>query len=144
MVCGSPCLHPQFPTKPPTRIVRLRAVVIREDASEAAITKQGAAEVSHLSRRFQPARRLSVKLSKLLQFAILFFRQQLNAHGRCQIHRAVFRFSFFSGIQRFPVVAKTSAVFRAVRRTINKDVFTGLPILANNIRFAARSLHFAY
>src|SRR5271169_4378725 len=53
-------------TERPAGIVRLRTVVIQEDAAEAAIAKQGAAELSHRSRCFHPTRRLGIETSELL------------------------------------------------------------------------------
>ena len=71
-------LHPENPR----RVIRLRAVATDKNAAVTAITIQRAAEFSDVSRRFPPARRLRVKLSKFLELEILFFRQKLNAHGR--------------------------------------------------------------
>jgi hypothetical protein len=43
-----------------------------EDPAVATITKERAAEFSHVSRRFHAARRLRIELSQFLQLLILF------------------------------------------------------------------------
>jgi hypothetical protein len=45
-------LYPQRATETPAAIVGLRTVVINEDTAEPAITKDSAAELSDVSRRF--------------------------------------------------------------------------------------------
>ncbi len=42
-------------TESPAAVVRLGAIVIKEDTTESTITKERAAEFSHLRRRFHPA-----------------------------------------------------------------------------------------
>src|SRR5258708_16140806 len=142
VICQTPKLHPEGAAESPARIVRLRTVVVHEDAAEAAIAKNGATELSNLGRRFHPARRFRIEISKRLKFSLLFFRQQLDSDRSCHVDSAVFRLSFFPGLQRFPVIAKTPAAFRAFRGTIVKDVFAGLSVKANNIWFAAGAFHF--
>src|SRR5271157_173883 len=83
-------LDPQRRREPPGGIVRFRTVVIQENSVEAAITKEGAAEFSDIRRCFHPARRFRIEISKFLQLSILFFRQKLNAHGRCHINYVIF------------------------------------------------------
>jgi hypothetical protein len=46
-------------------------VVIHEDTAEAAIAKDRAAQLSNVSRGFQPTRRLRLETSKLLQVSVL-------------------------------------------------------------------------
>lgn len=58
-------------TEPPAAIVRLRSVVIHEDTTEAAITKNGAAKFSNISGCFHPARRLRIERSEQI-FALLW------------------------------------------------------------------------
>jgi hypothetical protein len=83
--------------------------VIHEDTTEAAITKEGAAELSHICRCFHPTRRLRIEISKFLQLSILFFRQKLDAHGRRHIEHAILRFEFLSRIQRFTSLVNVEA-----------------------------------
>src|SRR5207244_10782455 len=92
--------------------VRLGTIVIHKDMAEAAITKESAAEFSNSSRCFHPARRLRIEISKFLQLSILFFRQKLNAYGRCHIDSVIFRFMFFPGFLAFAVVTNASAAVR--------------------------------
>ena len=66
--------HSYRATESPAGIVRLRAVVLQEDCIEAAIAKEGAAELSDLRRGFHPAGRFGIEISKLLQPSIFFFR----------------------------------------------------------------------
>ena len=105
-------LDPQRATERPGAIVRLRTIVIHKDLAEAAITKESAAEFSNSSRCSHPARRLRIEISKFLQLSILFFRQKLNAHGRCHIDSVIFRFVFSPGFLAFAVVTHTSAAAR--------------------------------
>src|SRR5580658_1424228 len=81
-------------TERPGGIVRFRTVVIRENGVEAAITKEGAAEFSDSRRRIHPARRFRIELSKFLELSILFFGQELDAHGGGNVHRVVSWFIF--------------------------------------------------
>src|SRR5208282_3486476 len=90
---------PERAAEPPAAIVRLRPVVAHEDAAIAAITIERAAEFSDVSRRCNPARRLRIELSQLLQLQIFFFRQKLNAHVRRHIHGSIFWFKFLPRIQ---------------------------------------------
>lgn len=60
-------LDPERATERPGGIVRLRAVVTHEDAAVAEITVERAAEFSDVSRCCNPARRLRIELSQLLQ-----------------------------------------------------------------------------
>src|SRR5208282_5387744 len=106
---------PYRATEPPAAIVRLRTVVTHEDAAVAALIIERAAEFSDVSRCFHPARRLRLEISKPLQLLIFFFRQKLNAHGRCHIHGGVFRSMFFPGLKPFTVVTNTGAAFRTFR-----------------------------
>ena len=46
--------------------------MIHEDMTEAAISKEGAAEFSNIRGCFQPALRLRIEISKFLQLPILF------------------------------------------------------------------------
>jgi hypothetical protein len=50
-VLRRPNLNPERAAEPPATVVRLRAVVIKEDAAEATITKERAAEFSDKSIR---------------------------------------------------------------------------------------------
>ena len=63
-------LNPEPGAEPPAAVVRLRAVVIKEDTAEAAIAKKGAAEFSHIRGCLHPTRRLRIELSQFLQFQI--------------------------------------------------------------------------
>src|ERR1700687_5732081 len=67
-------LDPYRPAEPSSGIVRFRTVVIQENSVVAAVTKEGSAEFSNVRRRFHPARRFRIEISKLLQLSILFFR----------------------------------------------------------------------
>ncbi len=135
-------LDPERPTKPPGGIVGFRTVVIQKNRVEAAITKQGASESPDGRRRLHPARRFRIESSQFLQLSILFFRQKFNAHGRRHANSAVFWLVFFSGIEGLTVVANTSAAFRTFRRTIIKNVFARLLVVANNVGFTTGSFHF--
>lgn len=59
-------LDPQRATERPGAIVRFRTVVIHEDMVVAAITKEGTAEFSNISRGLHPTRRFHVEISKFL------------------------------------------------------------------------------
>jgi hypothetical protein len=63
----APGLDPQRATERSGRIVRLRTVVMEEDLTVAAITKEGAAELSDIRRCFHPARRRRVEVFKSLR-----------------------------------------------------------------------------
>src|SRR3984893_15416416 len=128
--------------EPPSSVVRLRTVVIYEDGVVPTITKEGSAEFSNISRCFHPARRFRIEITDFLKFSILFFLKNLNANGSRHINSVIFWFMFFPRLQRSTVVANTSAAFRAFRRTIIKNVFACLFIVANNIRFTTGSFHF--
>src|SRR6185503_3509616 len=118
-----PKLDPYQPAKPPGSVVSVRAVVIEKDRVEAAITKKCAAEFSDGRRCFHPTRGGRIECSEGLQLSILLLRQKLNAHSRRRLDRAVFWLVFFPRIQRFAVVAKTSAAFRALLRAVIEDAF---------------------
>lgn len=49
--------------------------MVHEDTAKAAIAKDGAAQLSDIGRRFQPAGRFDIKVPKLLQLVVFFFRQ---------------------------------------------------------------------
>ena len=111
-----------------------------KDMVVAAISKDGAAEFSNLSRCFQPALSLGIEVSKFLQRSILFFRQELNAHGGGHINRVTaWRLPL---LRRLTVVTNLSAAGRTLRRAIVKDVLARPFILSDNIRFTASSFHF--
>jgi len=126
--------------KSATAVVRLCAVVTDEDATVTAIPINRAAKFADLRRRQQPARRLRVELTQLLQREIFFFGQNLHAHFRRHIHDAVFRLKFFPRIQRRAVIAKTDAALGTLRGTIHEDELARL--YADHIRFAAGAFHF--
>src|SRR5437773_2184662 len=65
----NPHLDPERATERSAAIIRLRTVMIHEDVTEAAITKEGAAEFSNISRCFHPARRFRIEISKFLQLS---------------------------------------------------------------------------
>src|SRR5215468_62261 len=99
---------------------------------EAAIAKEGAVEFPDFGRCFHPARRFRIELSKFLQVPILFFSQQLDAHGSCHTHGGVFWLMFFPRLQRFTVVTNTSTAFRTFCGTIIKNVLACFLIMAND------------
>src|SRR5690606_3318913 len=78
----------QEPPETPAAVVRVRAVVVDEHTAVAAIAEQGPAESPHVLRRLDPAGRFRVKLPEGLQLPVLFFGQQLDAHGLGHLHRA--------------------------------------------------------
>src|SRR3977135_2624683 len=96
-------LDPWRATERPSGVVRFRTVVIHENSVVAAITKEGAAEFSDIRRRFYPARRFRIEISKFLQLAILIFRKKFNAKGSRHINNVIFWFMFFPRLQRFTV-----------------------------------------
>src|ERR1700730_6817253 len=67
-------LAPKRAAECPSGVVRFRTVVMQENSVEAAITKEGAAELSDIRRCFHPARRFRIEISKFLHLSILFFR----------------------------------------------------------------------
>src|SRR5260221_4732668 len=68
-----PGSDPQRAAESPGGIIRFRTVVIREDMVVAAVTKEGAAEFSDVSRSLHPARRFRIELSRFLQLPVLSF-----------------------------------------------------------------------
>src|SRR5262249_12977925 len=76
-------------------VIRFSAVVIEKDGVVSAIAKESAAEFSDIRRSLYPARRFPIELAKFLQPAILLFRKELNAQGRCHIRCAASCFVFF-------------------------------------------------
>src|SRR5579863_7174635 len=89
-------LDPDAAAERSGRVIGFRAIVIKENGTEAAIAKKGAAEFSDIGRRLHPARGFGVELSEFLQFAILLFRQKLDAHRRCHFFGVPLRFILFS------------------------------------------------
>src|SRR5579859_1964524 len=79
-------------------VIRFGAVVIEENGVIAAVTKEGAAEFSDRGRCLDPAGGLGVKGAEVLQIAILFFREKLNADGGRQVERAAFWLVFLAGV----------------------------------------------
>ena len=61
--------------------------------------------------------------------------------GAWKILGTICGFMFFSFFQRFMIIAKTSASFRAFGGTIIKNEFTGFFIKFNHIRFSAGFFH---
>src|SRR4051812_33016035 len=92
----------------PGRVVRLRAVVVREDVIVTAITKDGATALSDVGRRFDPTGRLGVERADRLQLSILVLRQKLDAHRDRQADRALCRLVFLPRLQRLAVVTHTA------------------------------------
>src|SRR5262245_59227381 len=129
-------------TESPGGIVRLRAVVTREDAAVAAVAIKRSTEFPNIRRGIYPARRLLVELAQLLQREIFFFGQKLDAHFVGQIHGGGFRSSLLARQPSFTVIANTDAAFGSFRRAIPKDVGAGLFILAHNIWFTTGAFHF--
>lgn len=127
----------------PGRCSRTPHRVIHEDAAEAAIAEDGAAKISDLRRGLQPAGGLRVEFAQSLQFVILPFRQQLDAHGRSQMHGAVFRFEFRPGLQRVLVVAGAGAAGRALRGAVEEEKLPGFRVVSHDIRFTAGRFHLA-
>src|SRR6185369_12458131 len=116
--------------------------MIREDMVVATITEKSTPEFSDFKRRLYPARCLQIEISELLQFFVVVFRQQFDAHGSCHIHSVIFRFMLFPRLQSFAVVTKASATCRTFYRTINENMFALLLIDSYDIGFAARTFHF--
>src|SRR5579871_6340372 len=93
-------LNPQQTPETARTVEARTGVVINEDAIEAAVAEDGAAQPGDFFRRLQPALRLRVKAAQLLQLAILLFVQRLNAHARGHVqhvaeHRQTFVLAFF-------------------------------------------------
>lgn len=133
---------PQRAAERPGGVVRRRAVVIHEHVAVAAIGEKRAAESPDVGRRLQPARRLRIEFSKVLQRPVLRFREQLDAHGGRQIDGVVFRLERLSRVLRRTVVAGAPAALRTLRRTIAEDVLAGLRVVTDDIGLAAGLLHF--
>jgi len=135
-------LDPVRAAKSSGGIVGFRSVVIQENGVEPAITKKGAAEFSDRRRPFHPAGGFGIELTEFLQVSIFFFGQNFDAHSSRHIDRAIGGFGFFPCVQRFTVIAETSAAFRTFRGAITKNEFARLFVTANYVRLATRSFHF--
>src|SRR5690606_9972848 len=138
---GYTSLHSERTPEPPRGIVRVRAVVVDPHRAEAIVAEHGAAELSDLRRRFQPARRRRVERLELLQAPVRFLGQEIGAHVRGELDRAGFRLVLLPRFERFTVVANAAAAFGALRGAIDEDVLLRLPVLADDVGFAARPFH---
>jgi hypothetical protein len=81
----------------------------------AAVAKKGAPALPDLSRRLDPTGSLQIKVPKSLQFPVLFFRKEFNAHGICHIYSGIHWFIFLPGIQRGFIVTQAPAPAGAFR-----------------------------
>ena len=88
-----------------------------KDLAVAAVAKEGAAEFPNLSRRFHPALRFCVEISKFLQRTVFCFRQKLDAHGGREINSVTGRVNtlLFSFLLPCSVVTDAPAALRAFR-----------------------------
>ncbi len=113
--------------------------MVCENRIVAPVAKQGSPEISNTLGRFDPTGCLDVKNSQLLKCPVLFFRQQLNTHFICHIHRAFPRLVFFTPLQRFPVITDIPSSFRTLRRAIEKQILVRFGVIGYDIRLTSDS-----
>src|SRR5207253_6269078 len=73
--------------------------------------------------------------------SILFFRQELDAHGGRQVHGAALGLVFLPRLKGFAVVAKASAAAGTFRGAIIENIFARLPVPTDHVRLPARPFH---
>ena len=105
--------------------------------------RKGSSERPDVRRRSDPAGSLRIEVAELLQFSVLFLRQKVDAHRGGHLDGAALRLVFFPRLERFTVVADTSAAGWALCGAIAERVAARLSVLADDVRFAARGLHLA-
>ena len=76
-------------------LLGLSPIVIHEHFAVTAVTEQGSAKIAHVIGCCDPTGCLRIKLTQLLQVAVLLLCQQRNAHRRSRLDSAAPRFVLF-------------------------------------------------
>ena len=135
-------LDSQRTPESPRAKVRLSTVVVHEHVVITAIAEERTPMASDVWRRLDPARSLLIKLSQVLQLAVLIFRQNLDPHTPRQINSAFFWFVFLPRFKRGPVIACAGAALGSFSRTIKENIFSRCLVITDHVGFASSALHF--
>jgi len=116
--------------------------MVCEHLAVTAITEYRAAEMPDVGWGSHPTGRFGIEGTKFLQTPVFLLGQHLNAHILGHGDRAVLWLVLLSGIQGGLIIAHASPACRTFGRTITEQVYVSALVVADDIWFPARSVHF--
>lgn len=135
-------LYSDRSTESSCSIVWLSSVMVREYCIISTITEKCTPEFSDLRRSLYPTWSLRIEITKRLECAVLFFREESDPESRCHIECIIFWFESFSRCMTLPVIAETSSSCWTLWRAIVEYIFMRFRIISDHIRFTTGSFHF--